>query len=293
MTCISRRDFVVAAPAVVASAAVARPAFAADVVRIGYIGDFNGASLAAIATDQNFGPSRAFSLTSRRSPTARSRSRPSAPAASTSVMSGPARYGCRPAGRAKVIAINNLGQADRVIAQAGVRTLADLKGKKVGAPEGTSGDMLLRLALRKQGMAISDIQLIRMDPSHGRGGLRQSADRRGRHLVSAGRRDQAPRSRHGGTRQERRLLSADRVPDRLRLAQRRRRRPVAESDRRSQEGERFPRRRISRRRSPSPRSSSAFRPTSSRRKRRTRSSSPRPNSRRARPTERRPAGFRP
>ena len=53
MTCISRRDFVVAAPAVVASAAVARPAFAAAVVRIGYIGDFNGASLAAIATDRN------------------------------------------------------------------------------------------------------------------------------------------------------------------------------------------------------------------------------------------------
>ena len=78
---------------------------------------------------------------------------------------GPGALWLPASGRAKVIAINNLGQADRVIAQAGIHTLADLKGKKVGVPEGTSGDMLLRLALRKQGMTVNDVELIRMDPS--------------------------------------------------------------------------------------------------------------------------------
>ena len=63
------------------------------------------------------------------------------------------------------IAIDNLGQADRVIAQAGFRTMADLKGKKVGVPEGTSGDMLLPLALQREGLSIKDVELVRMDPS--------------------------------------------------------------------------------------------------------------------------------
>ena len=51
---ISRRDFVVGASAVAPSAA------AADVVRIGYIADFNGASLAAIVTDQNLWTERSL-----------------------------------------------------------------------------------------------------------------------------------------------------------------------------------------------------------------------------------------
>ena len=55
--------------------------------------------------------------------------------------------------------------ADRVIAQPGIKTLKDLKGKKVGMPEGTSGDMLLRLALEREGMTLDDIQVVKMDPS--------------------------------------------------------------------------------------------------------------------------------
>ena len=61
--------------------------------------------------------------------------------------------------------MNALGLSDRVIAQEGFKTMADLKGKKVGVPEGTSGDMLLRLALAKANMKIEDLQVIKMDPS--------------------------------------------------------------------------------------------------------------------------------
>ena len=84
--------------------------------------------------------------------------------ASNSVISVRERFGYRLRGKAKIIAMNALGLSDRVIAQAGINSIADLKGKKVGVPEGTSGDMLLRLALAKAGMQIGDIEVIKMDP---------------------------------------------------------------------------------------------------------------------------------
>ena len=165
MTRISRRDFVVAASAVVASAAVARRAFAADVVRAGYIGDFNGASLLAIATDQNLWAERGLQPDLKVFTNGPIQIQAFGSGSLDFGYVGPGALWLPASGRAKVIAINNLGQADRVIAQAGVRTIADLKGKKVGVPEGTSGDMLLRLALREQGVSVDEIQLIRMDPS--------------------------------------------------------------------------------------------------------------------------------
>ena len=53
---------------------------------------------------------------------------------------------------------------DRCLVANGFRQI-DLKGKKVGVPQGTSGDMILRMALTKAGMSISDIQVVPMDPS--------------------------------------------------------------------------------------------------------------------------------
>ena len=164
MTPISRRDFVVAASAA-AVCAVARPAFAADPVRIGYIGDFNGASLAAIATDQNLWAGQNLQPDLKVFTNGPIQVQAFGSGSLDFGYVGPGALWLPASGRAKVIAVNNLGQADRVIAQAGFHTLADLKGKKVGVPEGTSGDMLLRLALQKQGMAPTDVELIRMDPS--------------------------------------------------------------------------------------------------------------------------------
>ncbi|MGQ4538521.1 aliphatic sulfonate ABC transporter substrate-binding protein [Dermabacteraceae bacterium P7074] len=67
-------------------------------------------------------------------------------------------------GKAKIVSLNSLGTADRVVAQPGIATFKDLKGKKVGVPEGTSGDMLLNMALEKNGMTVNDIQRVPMDP---------------------------------------------------------------------------------------------------------------------------------
>jgi NitT/TauT family transport system substrate-binding protein len=59
--------------------------------------------------------------------------------------------------------MNSLGNADRVIAQPGITDLSQLKGKKIGVPEGTSGDMILTLALKKAGLTAKDIQRVPMD----------------------------------------------------------------------------------------------------------------------------------
>lgn len=67
-------------------------------------------------------------------------------------------------GKAKVVSVNSNGRADRILGQPGIKTMADLKGKKVGVPEGTSGDILLSLALEAAGMTVDDIERVPMDP---------------------------------------------------------------------------------------------------------------------------------
>ncbi|GAA4221869.1 NitT/TauT family transport system substrate-binding protein [Streptosporangium album] len=70
-------------------------------------------------------------------------------------------------GKATIIAPNMLGQADRIITHAGsgITSVAGLKGKKIGVPEGTSGDMILQLALKQAGLTPKDVEKINMDPS--------------------------------------------------------------------------------------------------------------------------------
>lgn len=167
MTSLSRRKFVAAAgvSAAMLWSGSPRRALAAETVRMGYIADFNGASLAAIATDQD--------LWSQQGLTPDLKVFTNGPIQIQALGAGSLDFGyigpgalwLPASGRAKVISINTLGFSDRVIAQAGIKTIADLKGKKVGVPEGTSGDMLLRLALQKQGMRPDDVELVRMDPS--------------------------------------------------------------------------------------------------------------------------------
>ncbi len=77
---------------------------------------------------------------------------------------GPGAHWLPMQGRAKIVAINSLGQSDRVIAQAGINSFADLKGKTVGVAEGTSADMLLGLALKANNMTVNDIKRVVMDP---------------------------------------------------------------------------------------------------------------------------------
>jgi NitT/TauT family transport system substrate-binding protein len=136
-------------------------------VNFGYIGDFNGTSLLAIAKDQDLWKKQCLNVTPKVFT--------NGPLQITALGSGSLDFGYigpgalwLPAeGKAKIVAIDTFGNADRIVALPGkgIKNVADLKGKKVGFPQGTSGEMILRLGLQKAGMTMSDVDAVPIDPS--------------------------------------------------------------------------------------------------------------------------------
>ncbi|MFG2427342.1 aliphatic sulfonate ABC transporter substrate-binding protein [Streptomyces sp. NPDC048590] len=134
-------------------------------VRFGYISDYNGASLLAVADRQGLWKEQGLSP--------QYKTFTNGPLQIQALGSGNLDFGyigpgamwLPASGKAKVVAINTLARADRVIAQPGITSIEGLKGKKVGVPEGTSGAMALNLALQRAGMTEKDIQKVPMDPS--------------------------------------------------------------------------------------------------------------------------------
>ncbi|MFD4423010.1 aliphatic sulfonate ABC transporter substrate-binding protein [Agromyces sp. NPDC058484] len=134
-------------------------------VRFGYIADFNGASIAAIAEDQGLWEKHGIDVETpvfTNGPL-------QIQALGTNDLDfgyiGPGAMWLPASGQAEVASINALGNADRVIAQPGITSIEDLEGKKVAVPEGTSGDMILTMALKDAGMTIDDVEKVAMDPA--------------------------------------------------------------------------------------------------------------------------------
>lgn len=134
-------------------------------ITVGYIADFNGASLVAVANQQG--------LWAKHGLKASLKVFTNGPLQVQALNAGDLDFGylgpgalwLPASGQAKVIAVNSIGLADRVIAKPGITTIAGLKGKSVGIPEGTSGDMILRLALAKANLTINDVKKVAMDSS--------------------------------------------------------------------------------------------------------------------------------
>ncbi|GLY04293.1 aliphatic sulfonate ABC transporter substrate-binding protein [Actinoplanes sp. NBRC 101535] len=132
-------------------------------VNFGYIADYNGASLLAVADDQKLWAKNGLEVEAKVFT--------NGPLQITAMNAGDLDYGyigpgavwLPASGKAKIVALNSLGNADRVIAQAGITDLSRLKGKKIGVPEGTSGDMILTLALQKAGLSATDVERVPMD----------------------------------------------------------------------------------------------------------------------------------
>lgn len=134
-------------------------------VAFGFIPDYNGTSLLAIAEDQGYWEKYNLEVET-----------PSFTNGPLQIQAlgtgdldfgyiGPGAFWLPASGEAKIVAINTLGQADRVVAQPGIDSIEDLAGKTVAVPEGTSGDMILTLALDEAGMTKDDIELVPMEPS--------------------------------------------------------------------------------------------------------------------------------
>jgi len=61
-------------------------------------------------------------------------------------------------GNADVITLDSINLGDVVIGQPQYNSLSDMRGRTVGYAQGTSGEMILRLALRKAHLTMSDIK---------------------------------------------------------------------------------------------------------------------------------------
>ena len=160
---ITKRLFMAAAAATALMAPLA--AQAQDAIRMGYIADYFGTSIAAIATEQDLWSKHGLEADLKVFTNGPIQVQALNAGSLDFAYIGPGALWLPASGQAKVIAPNALGYTDRVIAQPGIESIADLKGKKVGVPEGTSGDMLLRLALAEAGMTTDDIEVVSMDPS--------------------------------------------------------------------------------------------------------------------------------
>ncbi|RUS46206.1 ABC transporter substrate-binding protein [Cohnella sp. AR92] len=64
-----------------------------------------------------------------------------------------------------IVLLDQSRTADAVLATGSVKSVADLKGKKVAFEEGTTSDLLLREALSDNGMTIDDVKVVYMPAS--------------------------------------------------------------------------------------------------------------------------------
>ncbi len=134
-------------------------------VSFGYIGDYNGTSLLAIADDQDLWEKHGLEVDAKVFTNGPLQIQALGTGDLDFGYIGPGAFWMPASGQAKIVAINTLGNADRVIAQPGVTSIEQLRGKTVAVPEGTSGDMILKLALEKAGMTKQDVKVVNMDPS--------------------------------------------------------------------------------------------------------------------------------
>ena len=159
---IARRTLITALPA----ATILRRAKAAgDRISMGYIADYQNASLPAIAADQKLWQAEGLIPDVKVFTNGPIQIQAMGAGSLDFGAIGPGALWLPASGRTKVVAVNLLTFSDRVIAQPGITSVDQLKGKKVAVPQGTSGEMILRLTLARAGMSVADIDLVPMDPS--------------------------------------------------------------------------------------------------------------------------------
>lgn len=79
---------------------------------------------------------------------------------------GPGALWLPASGQGTLITLDSAADtSDVVIGGPKVKTLADLKGKRVGVPRGTSGEMMLELALQRAKLTDADIDKVYLDPA--------------------------------------------------------------------------------------------------------------------------------
>ena len=76
---------------------------------------------------------------------------------------GPGAHKLCSTGNAEVFLLQHLGDGDCIIGLNGIKTLEELKGKKIGYAAGTSSETILVTALESVGLTLEDVDALSMD----------------------------------------------------------------------------------------------------------------------------------
>lgn len=133
-------------------------------LKIGYIADVHGAGLITAANQNGFWAKAGVNPQATKFTSGPNEIQAMAAGKLDIAYIGPGALWTAMAGKATVIAVDSLSNADALVADpAKVPDLKALAGKKIGYPTGTSSQMILDLALQKAGLTSKDVDLIPMD----------------------------------------------------------------------------------------------------------------------------------
>lgn len=134
-------------------------------LNIGYIADVHGGGLVAVANEQGYWEEAGVNPNLSSFVNGPNQIQAMSAGELDIGYIGPGALWMPASGRAKVVVLDSLSYADTIIARpSDVGSLQELQGKRVGAPEGTSGEMVLNLALERAGLTKDDIEFVPMQP---------------------------------------------------------------------------------------------------------------------------------
>jgi NitT/TauT family transport system substrate-binding protein len=136
-------------------------------ITIGYQPDLHGGAPVLIAQQEGFFSKVGLNVTLQQFT--------SGPPLFTALKSGSIQFGYEGPGVAatvikgggEVITVDSLNYGDEVIANPGINSVADLRGKTVGVDLGTSAQMILDLALQQAGVPVSSVNEVNFTPAAG------------------------------------------------------------------------------------------------------------------------------
>lgn len=132
-------------------------------VRVAYMPDVHGAGIIAIGDKEGYWKNAGISVDAKQFADGPTEVQAMASGDIDIAYIGPGATWLPATGQGVVVTADSLNVGDYVIGQSKFTSLSQLKGASVGYPEGTSGEMVLRLALQKAGLTMDDIKAVPLD----------------------------------------------------------------------------------------------------------------------------------
>ncbi|GEO27299.1 lipoprotein [Alicyclobacillus acidoterrestris] len=140
---------------------------ALPVIRVAYMPDIHGAAPIVIAQQEGFFKKEGIDVQAVKFTSGPPEIDAMAAGQIDMAYIGPGAIFLAAEGKADIVAVDSLNLGDMILAspKSGITSIAGLKGHTIGVPEGTSGQMILNLALKKAGLKTSDVKIVNMDVS--------------------------------------------------------------------------------------------------------------------------------